>query len=784
MKNRRNDPSVGSRVLLNFSQLEREAYRLFQSKNYSAARNEAKKLICINRNSAMGNYLLGAIEMQSGDIKSAEVYLKRCLKTSPKHFAASALLGNLLLSQSEYEGALSLYRNGLNIQPNNYGILFNAGQCLRALGRIEEATILNRQALSVKPDFVQAASELGKLLAKAGHYQEALNLCMRYSQKYPTAYEPRLSLGRIYRELGQFENAKEVLQEAIRLAPNNTIIPAEYALVLIESNELTQADAFLSKVKMNTTPALMMAMAELSARRGNYVSAITSMSAALAEQTAKGRDPNSYLKLASWHAANNDRVMAIKVLQEGLTLFQDRCPALIINLFYNHLCLCDWRDYKKQSIKILTHLQTHPPPQIEPFMALLIEDLSAFDLYNITSRYTQQFRRWTQRAVLLKSVTSTGRERLRIGYISADFHQHATAFLIASVFELHDKNQFEIFAYSYGPNEQSPTRFRLEEAVDHFVDIRDLSHTKAAQRIHDDEIDILVDLKGFTRLARPEILALRPSPLQVNWLGYPGTMAVDFMDYIIVDPTIVPADQASAYHEALAYMPYAYAPLDPRRDIAPIPLRSRALLPNNAFVFCCFNNPRKIVPMIFDRWCHLLQEIPDSVLWLFARQESVVNNLLQAARQRGVDHNRLIFAGRVSQSEHLARLTLADLVLDTLPYNAHTTTSDALFMGVPVLTCIGKTFAGRVAASLLTAAGLPDMVTTNLDEYVAKAKTLASSHEDLLAIRQRIHLAKSTMPYFNMESFTVNLEALFLRMWDRLAKGLKPELLPPMDVSN
>ncbi len=325
-------------------------------------------------------------------------------------------------------------------------------------------------------------------------------------------------------------------------------------------------------------------------------------------------------------------------------------------------------------------------------------------------------------------------------------------------------------------------RQRLLSAFEHFIDIGPLSFDEAARRIRDDGIDLLIDLKGYTRDARTEILALRPSPIQVNWLGFPGTIGASFIDYVIVDPVVVPEDQAPYYDEALAYLPNAYAPLDDRRRMAAIPSRSEAGLPDAGFVFCCFNNPYKITPEIFDRWCNLLQSVPGSVLWLFASNDTAPQHLIAEAQARGIASERLLFAPKVSQEEHLARLTLADLCLDTLPYNAHTTASDALWVGVPMLTCPGEGFPSRVAASLLTAAGMPELITQDLDDYERRALHLATHPDELAAIRRKLVDAKQGAPFFKTERFTRDLEALYRRMWEGYEQGQPRICLPPIPV--
>lgn len=351
---------------------------------------------------------------------------------------------------------------------------------------------------------------------------------------------------------------------------------------------------------------------------------------------------------------------------------------------------------------------------------------------------------------------------------------------MASVFENHNRDRFEIFAYSFGIDDRSRMRQRLIRAFEHFIDIANSPHLDAAQRICDDGIDILVDLKGYTRNARPEIVALRPAPIQVNWLGYPGTMGMKQIDYIIVDPVLVRQEEAGAYEEKLAYLPHSYAPVDPKREVAPTPSRSEVGLPERAFVFCCFNNPYKLIPEVFRVWCALLKTVPDSVLWLYADTDAVINNLRQTAQGEGVDATRLVFAPKLPQAEHLARIPLADLFLDTQPYNAHTTASDALWVGLPVLTCKGDIFSSRVAASLLTAAGLTELITENLTDYQELALRLASNRNELAALRQKTASARSTAPFYDCHRFTKNLEALYRRMWEQYEKGEPPSLLPPL----
>ena len=306
-------------------------------------------------------------------------------------------------------------------------------------------------------------------------------------------------------------------------------------------------------------------------------------------------------------------------------------------------------------------------------------------------------------------------DRLRVAYLSADFNEHPTAYLTAGLFEQHDKSRFEITALSFGQNDNSPARRRLEAAFEHFIDVRDNSDQEIAALMRRSEIDIAVDLMGFTKDNRLGVLARRAAPIQVNYLGYPGTMGAPYMDYILADATVIPEHHDAFYAERVVRLPGTYQINDNRRAVSQhTPTRGECGLPQNAFVFCCFNNPQKITPEIFDIWMRLLRATEGSVLWLIAGNAKAAANLRLEAEKRGVAPERLIFAPKASVADHLARHRLADLCLDTLPYNAHTTASDALWAGLPVLTCLGETFAGRVAASLLKAIGLDALITRTL----------------------------------------------------------------------
>ena len=366
-------------------------------------------------------------------------------------------------------------------------------------------------------------------------------------------------------------------------------------------------------------------------------------------------------------------------------------------------------------------------------------------------------------------------DKIRIAYISTDFRPHAVACLIAGCFEHHDKTRFETTAISIGADSRSEMRRRIEAAFDHFIDVRAISNQQVAARLREMEIDIAIDLNGYTGDARSGILACRPAPIQVNYLGYPGTMGMPFIDYIIADRVVIPDENRIHYSEHVVYLPYTYQPNDRARVIAEkTPSRLEAGLPETGFVFACFNNPHKISPEMFDIWMRLLHAIDGSVLWLLETTTEISLNLRREAEARGIARERLVFAPVVPQQDYLARQRLADLFLDTRPYNAHTTASDALWAGLPVLTCPGNTFPSRVAASLLHAIGLPELVTASLGEYEEMARTLAQNPERLAAIKAKLMRNRDTEPLFDTASFTRYLESAYTTMWERQQAGLPP----------
>jgi predicted O-linked N-acetylglucosamine transferase (SPINDLY family) len=377
------------------------------------------------------------------------------------------------------------------------------------------------------------------------------------------------------------------------------------------------------------------------------------------------------------------------------------------------------------------------------------------------------------------------RDRIRIGYFSADYHNHATTYLMAELLERHDRSRFEILGFSFGMNTADEMGRRVSTAMDRFLDVRLLPDREVAQLSRELEVDIAVDLKGFTHESRTGIFAARAAGIQVSYLGYPGTMGADYIDYLIADPTLIPEASRQYYSEKIVYLPDSYQVNDSQRLISAKP-RARADegLPDGAFVYCCFNNAYKISPAVFDVWMRVLGRVEGSVLWLLEENPWVAGNLRKEAARRGIAPERLVFAKPLPLAEHLARQRLADLFLDTLPYNAHTTASDALWAGLPVLTRMGETFASRVAASLLRAIDLPELVTATEAEFEELAVALARDRERYRALRERLKENRLRAPLFDTRAFTSHLEAAYSAMHERYQAGLAPEHIEVARLEN
>ena len=452
---------------------------------------------------------------------------------------------------------------------------------------------------------------------------------------------------------------------------------------------------------------------------------------------------------------------------------------LLGTCLHSKMKLCDWGDLG-EGINILESEVSSLKKVTTPFAALSLIDNPKLHLQAAKTYGNSKF---PSNHLLGPIPNRVPKDRIRVGYFSADFHNHATSYLMAELFEAHDRLKFEIYGFSFGPNTQDEMRNRLSKGFDKFLDVSKLPDLEIAQLSRDLEIDIAIDLKGYTEDSRTEVFAYRCAPIQVNYLGYPGTMGVDYLDYVIADPIVVSESNVDSFAEKIAYLPNCYQVNDSKRKISDKPFtRLDCGLPEKGFVFCCFNNGYKIQPQTFQIWMRILQSVEGSVLWLYEDNATASANLREEAERLGVDSNRLIFAPRLPMEEHLARHCMADLFLDTLPYNAHTTASDALWAGVPVLTCMGKSFAGKVAASLLNAIDLPELITYNAQEYEKKATQLAADPQVLNRLKKQLSVNKTTSSLFNIGQFKGHFEAALSKMYAIYQSGEELDHIVIQDI--
>lgn len=441
----------------------------------------------------------------------------------------------------------------------------------------------------------------------------------------------------------------------------------------------------------------------------------------------------------------------------------------LAHLVHQKQHMCDWTGLDAQITKLRDWVMHVPTAQISPFAFIAMTGTTALEQKQCASNWANNLYKYMPATHIDIGLQSSDK-KLKIGYLSADFRLHPLAFLISELIEKHDRTQFDIVAYSYGADDKTPERKRLQQAFDDFVDIRGLNDQEAAKKIQDDGVHILVDLTGYTQTSRTGIVALKPAAIHINWLGFAGSMGElngkPLFDFIIADKTIAP-NQAD-FSEKVLYLP-CYQPNDSGRPIfnasGKPSAKARHHLPEDAFIFCCFNQTFKITPDVFAVWMRLLKQAPNSVLWLLECNPWAKENLQGEATHAGVDAKRLIFAPRVPIAEHLARHVNADLFLDTMPYNAHTTASDALWMGLPVLTCMGNTFASRVAASLLNSVKLPELITNSLQEYELKALDFAQNPTKIMQIKQKLDAETSKSKLFDTAQFAKDIEQQYLNVW-------------------
>jgi protein O-GlcNAc transferase len=698
---------------------------------------------------------------QRGTFTEAETLYRRILVANARDFDALHMLGILCAQGGRFEEAARHLRAALAIDPKFPPCQHNYGNVLAKLGRYQEAIDSFKKVLALAPSFVSAYSDLGNAEQELARFEAALASYEKALKLQPGFADAWLGRGNALCKLKRYDEAIEAYDKALTLNPNSANAWLGRGNVFYSLNQRDDAFACYDKA-LTLDPQLANAWLG----RANLLTLLKRYDEALA---AYDKVIALSPKLAApWLG----RAIALSDLKRWVDAVAACDHALALDPILDYAgslrlhakqWICDWTNFEIESAQLLSTVRAGKLAQ-NPFAILTIGSSNA-DQLQCANRYVQD----QPKCRPLWQGEIYSHDRIRLAYLSADFHEHPVSYLTVGMFEKHDRARFEVTAISFGPDQESPMRQRLKGAFERFVDVARSTDQEIANLVRELEIDIAVDLMGFTQHSRFNVLARRAAPVQVNYLGYAGTMGTPCIDYIIADETIIPANQRKFYTEQVIWLPESCLVNDDQRSVAePTTTRSQCGLPDTGFVFCCFNNAYKIAPDVFHVWMRLLNAIPDSVLWLAAINSAAQENLHQAATRSGVSPQRLIFAPRLpAVADHLARHRHADLFLDTLPYNAHSTASDALWAGLPVLTCLGGTFAGRVAASQLKAIGLQELITSSLDEYESLAFKLANEPLYLTSLKQKLTRNHKSCPLFDTKQVTRRIESAYISMWER-----------------
>lgn len=702
---------------------------------------------------------------QSRRLKEAERLCRAAVKREPKRADAWQVFGIVHYQRGNPKDAVTCFRRAVEFRPDYVEAHNNLGLALAETGRLDHAVESFRRAIALKPDYAEAHNNLGIALKDLGRAQEAVESYTRAIALNGNAAQSHFNLGVSLVALSRFEEAGASFRRVTELDPADAEAHGNLGAALAAMRKLEEA-----ALSHRRAIALRPDHADAHYNLGNALSGMGALdqavasyerAIALAPQEVKARHNlgSTLMELGRYQDAIDcyDKLLAVR----------PRDTQALGPLAFCHAALCDFRRAGEATGNVRKEIARGG--FVEPFIALAL-GLPGDEQSACARRFVAPGISGIA-PVPAAPIRDTG--KIRVAYLSADFRNHPVASAIAELIERHDRERFEIVGVSFGPDDRSEMRARLTRAFDRFIDIAREDDRAAASRMRELGIHIAVDLAGHTRNSRPGLFAYRPAPVQAGWLGFAGTTGIEAIDYILADRIALPFERQPLYSEKIVHLPDSFFVSDSTRQFASaVPARGEAGLPEGGFVFCCFNQSYKFSRPVFDVWMRLLGTIGGSVLWLSSQHDGAVSNIRREAKTRGVDPDRIVFAQRVaSPEEHLARHGLADLFLDTLPYNAHATACDALYAGLPVLTCLGEDFPGRVAASMLHAAGLPELVTTDLAAYEQTALRLAAEPAMLAALRARLKGEGGKFALFDTDRFRRHLEAAYAQMWARHQSG-------------
>ena len=754
-----------------------DAYLMLSScqkdqKRYDDVLESCQTIIAIDPTIAEAHCNVGYALNKAERYQDAIASFDRAIALRPQFADAHLNRGNALNSLKRFDQAFAAYDQALALSPNLAEAWLGRGNTLSGLKRWDEAFAAYDKALALRPELGAAWIGRGNAYSDLKRHGEAISAYDKALALNPNSEGAWLGRGNVFSVLKRYDEALAAYDRTLAIKPDSDSAWLGRGNVFSDLKRYKEAFA-----AYDMALALRPRLAEAWLGRGNALTDLKRYDEAFAAyDKALEVEPNlaeAYLGRGNAFGDLKRYEEALRAVDRALILKPELTDAEAARL-YAKMNLCEWSELNAERERLIRAI-TVTNNCTGPFVLLGLSE-SSRDLMKNAELWTEK--RFPAVAEPTWRGATYKHDKIRVAYMSSDFRHHAIGFLVAGMIESHDKSLFEISAISTWPSDGSGTRKRLERAFDTFIDASALSDEDVASWIREKGIDLLVDLNGYTAGSRMGILAHRPAPIQINYLGYPGTSGANYIDYIVADSHVIPQNQVEFYTEEIAFLPHCYQANDRKRIVGDRKFsRAEIGLPDMEFVFCCFNNNFKILPDLFDSWMAILGQVEGSVLWLLEDNARAAENLGQEAAARGVDPGRLVFAKRMPLADHLARHRLADLFLDTLPYNAHTTASDALWAGLPVLTRTGETFAGRVATSLLNAIGLPELATRTREDYEGLAIELATHPERLASIKDKLAHNRLTTPLFDTQLFTRHIESAYRAMYERYQAGLPPEHL-------
>jgi protein O-GlcNAc transferase len=783
-----------------------QAIQAFQSGNLESADLSLRRVLQADSKNLPALHILGLIKASQSNYREAADYLARAARIHPNDPSIQYNLAKALADSGNDKDALTHHKKAVALAPNNPEAWLNYGKSASNLGRYQDALVWYGNALGLKPDYAEAALNKGATLKELKKYEEAIAFAEQALAINPNLAEAWANKGVALKDLKRFDEAIAHYDKALSLKPDYHEAWTNKGVVLHAikrfDEAITQYDKALSLKPDYAEGWSNKGVALYELKRYNEAIAHYDQAFSLKpdypEAWFNKGSTLSELKRYDEAIAHYDQALSLKPdypeawSNKGMTLHElkhydeaidhfDKALTLKPDidwvpgyLLHAKMKICSWPGLVETLDKIAKKVVANEKV-VNPFALLALSD-DPFLHKKCSEIYAQNM--YLANFELGPIPKAAKRGRIRIAYFSPDFRNHPVSFLTSELFEIHDRSRFEVFAFSL---QKAPIgdemNIRLRKGFDRFIDVDNMSDLDIAQLARELEVDIAIDLTGPTQHSRTGIFSYRAAPIQVNWLGYPGTIGADFIDYIVADKIVIPEAHRQFYTEKIAYLPNTYMVDDSKRMASTrVFTKEECGLPENAFVFCCFNNDYKFNPQVLDSLSRILLAAKNSVIWISENNEYFRANIATEFENRGIDSDRVIFAPRVElMVDHLARFTLADLFLDTRPYNAHTTTVDSLKAGVPVLTLKGQSFPSRVAASLLNAIGLPELITSIQEEYEALAIELAMNPPKLVDIKAKLAKNRLTAPLFDTPLFTKNLEAAYTKMYERYQADLEPD---------